>query len=103
MKLTEATERLFEAAKCGNVEAVQKAIEAGAKVNAKTKFLKNTALHWAAHNGHAPVVQFLIEKGANCNIRNERWRTPAETAAARGHPNIAAIIEHAAEGKRQLR
>ena|ERR1700693_134521 len=104
MKLKQATERLFEAAKSGSLQDVERSIEDGAEVNARTKFLKNTALHWAAHNGHTPVVELLIQKGANCNLRNERWRTLAETAAARGHPNIVALIDRATQEKgRQLR
>jgi ankyrin repeat protein len=31
----------------------------------------NTALLWASHNGHLPVIQFLLERGANVSVESE--------------------------------
>jgi hypothetical protein len=43
----DASERLMEAAKGGDVDGAREAIKARAKVNARTMRLKNTPLHWA--------------------------------------------------------
>ena len=32
----------------------------------------NTALHWAAMRGHVEIVNFLLQKGADKNIRNKQ-------------------------------
>ncbi len=31
----------------------------------------NTALLWASHNGHLPVIQFLLERGANISVESK--------------------------------
>ncbi|KAH8821330.1 ankyrin repeat-containing domain protein [Xylogone sp. PMI_703] len=42
----------------------------------------DTILHYAANNlGHFEMVQFLLNQGANANIRNSRGDTPLQVAA----------------------
>jgi ankyrin repeat protein len=31
----------------------------------------NTALLWASHNGHLPVIQILLERGANFSVESK--------------------------------
>jgi ankyrin repeat protein len=55
-------------------------VEAGAEVNAKETLRGTTALMWAADEGHAPAVKFLIENGADIAARSnpaQRGRGPA--------------------------
>ena len=44
-----------------------------------------TPLHWAADNGHLPVVQYLCEQGADKEAMDDIGRTPLHMAAQRGH------------------
>jgi len=44
-----------------------------------------TPMHYAAENGHLPVVQYLCEQGANNEARSNGDRTPLHLAAYEGH------------------
>ena len=52
------------AARTGNVDALKVLVEKGADVNAKETLRGTTPLMWAADEGHATAIQFLIEHGA---------------------------------------
>jgi ankyrin repeat protein len=61
------------------VEAVKIAVEVGIPVNA-TNQSGQTALHGAAYFQTDPVVQLLLDKGANVNTRNVSGETPLTIA-----------------------
>jgi Ankyrin repeats (many copies) len=50
-------------------------LEAGADPNARGNF-SETALHWAAHLGLARLVQRLIEKGSDVDLKDARYSSP---------------------------
>lgn len=62
-------------------EIVRLLIEAGAPVNAGYGEGQTTALHLAAHHGHAETVRALLEAGADVNARASYGRTPLHMAA----------------------
>lgn len=37
-----------------------------------------TALHWACKRNHMAVVQYLVEKGADKNVKNKDGHIPAQ-------------------------
>ncbi|CAG0894858.1 unnamed protein product [Darwinula stevensoni] len=51
-----------------------------------------TALHLAAQNGHASVVEVLLKSGVNRNVTNKMEKTPLHLAATEGHANICEIL-----------
>jgi ankyrin repeat protein len=53
----------------GHLNIVEKLIDVGAEVNAKDKN-GATALMWAALNGYFPILEKLIEKGADPDVLN---------------------------------
>ena len=55
-------------------------LEHGANVNAKEKVREQTALMWAAAQGHTEVVRVLIRAGADINARSKS-RAPTASAA----------------------
>jgi len=85
------------------LEAVKLCASLGLDVNAVTD-KGETALHGAAHRGADSIAKFLIEKGANPNVRNKKGFTPLDLAMGKGgyagglgpvHDTTAAIIKQA--------
>jgi ankyrin repeat protein len=61
------------------LEAVKLCVEHGADVNAKD--VKGfTALHGAAYRGSDDVLQFLVQKGARLDVKDNEGRTPLALA-----------------------
>lgn len=55
-----------------------------------TPFRNETQLHWAGWYGKREKAEFLIEHGANTNIRDERYDlTPAGWAMENGHTELS--------------
>ena len=87
----EATQKLFEAAKKGNVSDAQEALDAGADVNAKDDH-QMTPLHWAAGFGHTDVVRLLIKKVADINAEDNKQWTPLHLAAISVHTDTVRLL-----------
>jgi len=62
-------EALLAAARKGDLASVKQLCEKGAAIEAKTPY-GQTPLYLAAMNGHEEVVRFLIEKGANTDVKD---------------------------------
>jgi uncharacterized protein len=75
---------LMHAARAGSVDAVNMLLLAGAKVNARENWNGQTALHWAAAEGHAAVVEALIAGGADIRQRSNAGSTPFMFAVRKG-------------------
>ncbi len=73
-----AFERLMEAAKQGNVEAVRALVLSHGEIINQRDEVGATALHHAAFGGHRAVVRLLVEQGAEINATDTRLgATPA--------------------------
>jgi len=68
-------EAWFSAAKSGDKEILQQALESGIEINAVDE-MKNTALHYATQNAHLDIMSFLIGHGADLNLQNDKLSTP---------------------------
>ena len=75
---------LMHAARAGSVEAVNMLLLAGAKVNARESWNGQTALHWAAAEGHGAVVEALIAGGADIHHPSNARTTPFMFAVRKG-------------------
>jgi len=105
---------LMAASYAGSLESVKLLLEAGADVNAVDQYQKQTALMWAATEGHTAVVEALLASGANPNLKahvttlTERKHADHPTggftalmfAARNGHEDVVrALVKGGADPK----
>jgi ankyrin repeat protein len=67
-----------------NVEALQALFDRGAKVNVKDTVVGETALMWAVRENRALSVKFLLDRGAELDVRTRIGKTPAPRAPNAG-------------------
>lgn len=82
---------LQKAAFEGDLGRVKQEIQKGGPVDQVSPYKGWTALHAAAHAGSLEVAQFLLVKGADPQIRDERGYTPLHNcgnSAAKEHPTV---------------
>lgn len=86
-----------------HIEAARLLLQHGAQIDAIPPGFdySGTGLHYAAHNGHRAMVDFLIEQGANVNIKDTKVNsTPAGWADHGGHVELKNYL-NATRNKRQ--
>ena len=91
---------LMVAARTGVVDSVEALLRhgAGAGVDAREGWRGQTALMWAAAEGHAEVVAPLAAAGADVDARSEAGFTPLTFAVRAGHGDaVEALIEAGAD------
>lgn len=82
-----------------HIEAARLLLQKGAQVNAIPAGFdySGTGLHYAAVNGHRAMAEFLIEQGANANVRDTKvGSTPAGWAEYGGHAELKNYLEQIA-------
>ena len=82
---------VFLAAKTGDLQGLQKALAAGADVNARNEY-GQTPLHRAASNKNPAVAALLIDRGADINARDKEGETALHRAASNKNPAVAALL-----------
>jgi len=83
---------LMTAARTGNLAAVKALIHHGANVEAKDDRRGQTALIWAAAEGHADVVQALIDADADFKLRVPSGFNPLMFAVRAGHIDVVRVL-----------
>jgi len=83
---------LMTAARTGRLDAVRLLAEAGANVNHKEPRRNQTALYWAAAEGHADVVRYLIQQKADFRLRLGSGYTPFLIAAREGKRQVLQVL-----------
>ncbi len=84
-------EQLLSTINKGNVDQVKDFIEKQ-KWNPNRNFGQSTLLGRAAYTGHLPIVQYLVERGADVNKPDNRGFTPLMSATLGGHKNIVEFL-----------
>jgi ankyrin repeat protein len=80
LRFHEQDERLFKAARHGDVAGIERALAEGAKVNAQAPIDTKTALFRAAAFGHADAVRALLKDGADLERRGRDGLSALEFA-----------------------
>ena len=83
---------IWSAAAEGNLKAVKEHLAQGVDINAKEDKLDVTALSLAALYDHAEIVAFLVQKGADVNVRGGKGETALHTAAFLGQYEVAELL-----------
>ena len=81
-RFSDQDERLFRAARHGDVAGVEQSLAAGARVNATSPVDGKTALCRAAIFGHADAVRVLLEHGADASLRGTDGHSALDIATA---------------------
>lgn len=91
-------EALREAARAGDLKRVEELLAAGVPVDAPARY-GQTALYFAAEEGHLEVVRRLVERGANVNVQDSFFGASALGMALNGgHVELARhLLAHGAE------
>ena len=93
----ESVDNIFDAAKTGNIRAIQTFHKQGVDINAKDGY-GSTPAHEAAFNGHAEVIKVLKDLGADVNAKDGFGNTPFDMAANNGHAEVIRILRELDEG-----
>src|SRR5258708_896498 len=83
--------QLLAGARNGDEALVRRALEAGAAPNSRNR-AGATVLMMFIRKGNAPIVDLLLAKGADVNLRNVDKVSPLMTAAYHGHAGIARAL-----------
>jgi ankyrin repeat protein len=83
---------LMTAARTGTLAVVKALIARGANVDSKDERRWQTALMWAAAEGHAPVVQALIDADADFRIPVPSGLTPLMFAVREGRADAVRVL-----------
>jgi len=81
----------LDAARKGDIPAMRKQLESGARLLA-TDGCGNTALFFAAQGGHVEAVKFLLDQGIPYDVKNRINSTPLMGAAGHGHMEVAKLL-----------
>jgi uncharacterized protein len=79
----------------GHIDAAQLLIDKGAEINAVPGGFDfaGTGLHYAALNGHRAMVEYLLNHGADPNVKDDKvGSTAAGWADYGGHPEIRDLL-----------
>ncbi|ROV96187.1 hypothetical protein VSDG_04972 [Cytospora chrysosperma] len=82
--------RMYNAAREGNLELLQQAVLAGLPPN-MTNEKGDTLLMLAAYYGHAELVKFLIQHGADPNRLNDRLQSPLAGAVFKKEDSVIEV------------
>ena len=88
----EADRALIDASKAGNIDMLNLAISDWGDVDAKGGKLMATPLHYSTVHGHTPIVERLLDKGADVEVTDANGETPLHDAATFGRIEIVKML-----------
>jgi len=88
---------IHNAAEKGDLKAVQKEIDSGVDINLQNKKYGQTPLVLAVYNEHLVVVEYLLGKNAQTNVKMKNGQTALFIAAYMGkNKMIMSLLQHGA-------
>ena len=83
---------MLMSARGGDLDAVKECLTEEVPINFQDTEMSNSALHLAAANGHQPVVEYLLDAGADINLQNQSMNTPLHWACLLGRIDIVKVL-----------
>jgi ankyrin repeat protein len=88
---------IFEALRKGDIQTVKALVEKSPGILDSRDGDGNTPLHYAAMNGNAEFIIYLLDKGAKLELQNAQVKTPLQVAAMNNRSEaVAALIKRGA-------
>jgi len=84
--------QLRRACRSGDCSRVRRMLVSGASVHSYDEAFERTALHHAAHHGHADCASLIVEFGADVEAVDLHQETPLHLAAERGHTDMIEVL-----------
>ena len=72
---------LMLAARTGAVAVAERLVASGADVNRREAYREQSAVMWAASQGHAEMVRFLVSRGADLSVRAAATDWPSQISS----------------------
>lgn len=94
-----AASELVTAARSGDVAAVRKQLDAGAKIDAPESSNGRAALHFAAKEGRTEVVALLLERNADLRVTDNIGKAPLFLAGEAGRTEVVKQLLEAAASR----
>ncbi|XP_067845693.1 CARD- and ANK-domain containing inflammasome adapter protein [Heptranchias perlo] len=82
--------KLYQAAALGDLSSLDRAF-GDSNVNG-TNTNNETLLHIAAAQGHVTIIEYLLNKGAKIEVRDNKGQSPLHRAAEKGHTGAAKML-----------
>ena len=93
----------------GHIDAAERLLQHGARINAIPPGFDyaGAGLHYAAHEGQRPMVEYLLAHGADPHVKSTKVSgtihdtesSPASWAEHAGHPEIKQLLDRAEKGE----
>jgi ankyrin repeat protein len=85
---------LHDMAQKGDIQKAELLIKQGAEINPVDEEYQSTPLGMAVRWGHARMVEYLLEQGADPNKSGASWSTPMAWAKKKGQIEIEEILKN---------
>jgi ankyrin repeat protein len=91
-KEDEAYKKIHSAVRWDKLLECKKIINSAEEANINDPVNGNRPIHIAAQNGHMEIVKFLIESGADLNVKNSKGNTAIHMAVGYDYYHIAKLL-----------